>query len=250
MQALADYNTNPYDIDLSKLTFHELYESWSNEQYPKMKSGLKKSYTAAYKHCKPLYDIQYKSIRKLHMQRCIDSCERGHATKANIKLLFIQLDKYAYDQDIISKCYSKNVEIGEKPVSDKHKPFSDEEVQALWKIRGKPYVDDTLFMLYTGCRMSEMLQMKCGNINLEENYMVGGIKTKNGINRIIPIHSDLLPIIHDHISENEYLFDYRRSDKSDDPEKALAKLYGSRWTEAMKNWLICGEPITTVILPE
>ena len=236
MQALSEYNANPYDIDLSKMTFSELYDAWSKEQYPKMKTSLKNSYSAAYKHCKPLYDLQYTKIRKLQMQRCIDDCKRGFATKANIKLLLLQLDKYAYDQDIISKTYSKNLDVGERTASEKHKPFTDEEVQKLWKLRGKPYVDDTLFMLYTGCRMSEMLQMKCSNINLEDNTMIGGIKTSYGINRTIPIHPDILPVVKAHLSGSEYLFDYPRSTKSDDPETALAKLYGLRWSEAMKEY--------------
>lgn len=236
VNALAEYNFNPYDINLSKMTFAELYNEWSKEQYPKLSSSLKSVYTAAYKHCKPLHDLQYKQLRKLHFQRCIDACERGYATKANMKLLMTQLDKYAYDLDIITKMYSSNVKVGEKTSSNKHTTFTDEEVQTLWKLRGKPYVDDTLFMLYTGCRMSEMLQMKCSNINLEENTMTGGCKTSNGINRVIPIHPELLPIVKEHLSDNEYLFDYPRSKKSDDPETALSKLYGLRWSEAMKEY--------------
>lgn len=43
-------------------------------------------------------------------------------------------------------------------------------------------------MIYTGMRPSELLKLKKEDIHLEERYIVGGIKTKNGINRIIPIH--------------------------------------------------------------
>ena len=113
MLALADYNSNPYDIDLSKVSFKELYELWSKENYPKMKSNAIRIYKAAYKHSKTLYDLQYTSIRKLHFQRCIDACQRGVATKDNMKLLYTQLDKFAYDQDIIKKGYSKNLVTGE-----------------------------------------------------------------------------------------------------------------------------------------
>lgn len=236
LMALAQYNGNPYDIDLAKMTFSQLYDAWSAEQFPKMKTSLCNAYKAAYKHCKPLHDLQYTSIKKLHMQRCIDECKRGYATKANIKLLLLQLDKYAFDQDIIVKLNSTNLDVGEKLLSEKHQIFTDAEVQQLWKLRGKPYVDDTLFMLYTGCRMSEMLQMKCANVNLEDNTMVGGLKTKYGINRTIPIHPDILHLVKDHLSDAEYLFDYPRSNKSDDPETALSKLYGKRWLEAMQEY--------------
>lgn len=236
MIALAEYNADPYDIDLSKMTFSEVYDAWSKERYPKMKSSLKSTYIAAYKHCRSLHDLQYSAIRKLQMQRCIDACERGYATKANIKLLLTQLDKFAYDQDIISKSYSKNLDVGEKMISQKHTLITDEEVQSLWKLQGKPYVDDTLFMLYTGCRMSEMLQMKCANVDIENNTMIGGIKTQYGINRTIPIHQDILPIVKKHLSDAEYLFDYPRSDNSQDAETALSKLYGMKWKQAMKEY--------------
>lgn len=236
MMALADYNSNPYDIDLSKVTFKELYDLWSKENYPKMKSNSIRTYSAAYKHSQPLYELQYTSIRKLHFQRCIDACQRGVATKDNMKLLYTQLDKFAYDQDIIKKSYSKNLVTGEMKQSTKHKLVTDAEVQALWKLQGKPYVDDTLFMLYTGCRMSEMLQMRCANVDLKNNTMTGGLKTRYGTNRIIPIHSQLLPIISQHLSESEYLFDYPRNEKLKDPEGAFASLYLNRWKEAMKEY--------------
>ena len=29
MQALTDYNSNPYDLDATKITFSEIYEKWN-----------------------------------------------------------------------------------------------------------------------------------------------------------------------------------------------------------------------------
>jgi integrase len=236
MNALAEYNLDPYDIDLSKVTFKKLYELWSKENYPKMKSSSIRTYSAAYKHSAPLYDLQYTSIRKLHFQRCIDECVRGAATKANMKLLYIQLDKFAYDQDIIKKGYSKNLNTGEMEQSTKHKLVTDAEVQALWKLQGQPYVDDTLFMLYTGCRVSEMLQMRCRDIDLNNNTMTGGVKTRYGKNRLIPIHPEILQLVQQHISDNEYLFDYQRNTKLKDPEGAFSSLYLNHWKDAMDEY--------------
>ena len=236
MYALAEYNFNPYDIDLSKATFTKLYELWSKENYPKMKPNAIRIYKAAYKHSKPLYELQYSEIKKLHFQRCIDSCTRGVATKDNMKLLYTQLDKFAYDQDIIKKSYSKNLTVGTMEQSTKHKLITDAEVQALWKLQGKPYVDDTLFMLYTGCRMSEMLQMRCCNVDLENRTMTGGLKTKAGTNRLIPIHPKILPIIMRHLSDSDFLFDYQRNSALSDPENALATLWATHWKQAMKEY--------------
>lgn len=236
MLALAEYNFNPYDINLSKITFKGLYELWSKENYPKMGASAIRIYRAAYKHSEPLWGLQYSSIRKLHFQRCIDGCSRGTATKGNMKLLYAQLDKFAYDQDIIKKSYSQNLDTGAAEQSTKHRLVTDAEVQALWERQGQPYVDDTLFMLYTGCRVSEMLQMRCQNVNLAEKLMTGGLKTVYGKNRLIPIHDKILPLVQQHLSGAEFLFDYPRNETLKDPEGAFASLYLNRWKKAMEEY--------------
>ena len=230
LTALSEYNHDPYDINLSKITMSELYDLWSAEAYPKMKQSLKNCYAAAYKHCSAVYDLQYKTLRKNHMQSCIDSCNRGYSTRSNIKLLFSQLDKYAYDHDIISKSYSKNLETGERAVSDKHSVFTDAEVMRLWEMREKPFVDETLFMLYTGFRVSEMLRILTVNVFLDDNYIIGGIKTASGTNRTVPIHPDLLPVITDYYSEsNTYLF----QKINDQSTYAYSNWFIKHWAEAM-----------------
>jgi len=232
MIALADFNRDPYNIDLSKATFKELYDLWSADAYPSMKSSLKGCYSAAYKHCSSLYDKEYRTLRKGHMQACVDESGKGYSTRTNIKLLFMQLDRYAFDHDIIRKCYSSNVDIGEKKQSQKHKLWTDEEVVKLWSMRGQPYIDDTLFLLYTGCRVSEMLRMKNKNINFNEGYMIGGIKTSYGTNRTIPIHSKLVPIIKEHASEKEFLFYYQDNQDNDN----FSKAYVVKWKAAMQEY--------------
>ena len=53
-----------------------------------------------------------------------------------------------------------------------------------------------LIMLYTkGFRISEYINLKLEDINLEELTFMGGTKTEAGKNRIIPIHSRILPLL-------------------------------------------------------
>lgn len=227
MIALADYNKDPYDIDLSKATMSEVYKAWSEEAFPNLNKSMEGAYRSAYKHCALVYDRQYKTLRKGHMQACIDKCGKGYSTKSNIKMLFLQLDKYAYDHDIISKCYSQNLDIGTRTASDKHSLIPDEDVQLLWRHQGEPFVDETLFMLYTGFRMSEMLQMR--NEDVTDTTLTGGIKTAAGKNRIVPIHSDLKPIIQNHMSEKEFLF---ALDENQASEQYRVK-FSQQWKKAM-----------------
>ena len=62
LEALADFNRDPYDIDLAKATFNDIYERWSKETFPTLNESMKRSYTAAYKHCSPITTISRRRI--------------------------------------------------------------------------------------------------------------------------------------------------------------------------------------------
>ena len=231
MIALAQYNADPYDVDLSKTTMKDLYELWSKEAYRDMKSSMKACYSAAFKHCEPVYAKEYKTLRKGHMQACIDECGKGYSTRSNIKMLFTQLDKYAYDHDIINKCYAVNLDVGVKEESSKHTRIPDEDVLNLWKHQGNQFVDETLFLLYSGCRVSEMLRIRTENVNFKDNTIKGGLKTVYGKERLIPIHADILPIVKRYYNtDNEFLFQRRAKQDTD----SFTRWYLTKWSEQME----------------
>lgn len=230
MIALAQYNADPYDVDLAKMTFKELYERWSESELPKLGDSLQGAHKAAYKHCTAVYNIQYKKLRKFHMQNCIDLCGKSGSTQTHIKNLFTTLDKYAYDQDIINKCYSANLTT-RTTEAKKRVLFTKEEIMDIEKHAGEPLYDETMFLLYTGCRVSEMLSVRCKDIDLKNRTLVLGVKTEAGKNRIVPIHKKLVPIIEAHTGA-EYLFDHPRSKTAKNPEAALQTKFLTQWERA------------------
>ena len=227
MIALAKYNDDPYDVNLSKITFKDLFERWSQTELPKLGDSLQGAHRAAYKHCKQLENVRYKDLRKFHMQRCIDQCGKSGSTQTHIKNLFTTLDKYAFDQDIINKCYSQNLTTTTTEAK-KRVLFTKDEIKDIESHIGEPYYDETMFMLYTGCRVAEMLTVKSENIDLDQRTMILGVKTEAGRNRVVPIHSKLMPIIKAHIG-GEYLFDNQRSKTAKNPEKALEGKFLTNW---------------------
>jgi integrase len=44
-------------------------------------------------------------------------------------------------------------------------------------------------------RISELADIRRENVHLEDRYMIGGLKTDAGRNRIIPIHEKIVPLI-------------------------------------------------------
>ena len=74
-------------------------------------------------------------------------------------------------------------------------------------MQDEPWVDSVLVFLYTGFRISELLDLKTVNVDLDANTIKGGMKTKAGKDRIVPIHSRIAPIISGRVADGgEYLF--------------------------------------------
>lgn len=208
LMMLAEYNRNPYDVDMHKVTVAEVYQKWSDRDFPKMSKSLTGSMKAAWNHCKGVYGIKYKELKAYQMQDCIDKCGCGYSTKAAIKNLFGHLDDFAMELDIIVKRCSDLT--SSPPIPDTKKtPFTDDEVTAVWKLQGQDWVDSILVFLYMGWRISELLSIKTANVDLVELTITAGTKTRNGKNRIVPIHPKILPFVQERMTEgNEYLFSY------------------------------------------
>lgn len=137
------------------------------------------------------------------MQRVINENEHlSYQVRMKLKTLFSQLYQFAIENDIVEKDYSKFVEAGEQTTKIIRKPFTDAEIETLWRNLDMPYVDTILFMIYSGMRVGELLEMKCANINIDRQIMIGGIKTKASIDRTIPIHDRILPLMN---LNNDYL---------------------------------------------
>ena len=209
LQALAEYNTHPYDLDGAKLTFSEVYEMWKERELNETTSKQKiASYTTAYKKCSAIYKLKITELKTPQMQAVMDSVTpRSKPTLNNIKKLFSQVSKFALENDYIKKSYAEFVKIENIKESKAKTDFSEEEINILWQHSNNDTVAIILILIYTGFRITELLELKTENIHLEENYCIGGKKTKAGTNRVVPIHHRIKPFFQRfYNSENETLF--------------------------------------------
>lgn len=207
---LAQYNNDPWDIETDKITFRELYELWLEKRAVKLGKSNRSSLKSAYNHCSKLNKMRYKQIKSYQMQDCIDSCGCGYSTQGAIKNLFGHLDRFAMELDIISKCCSDL--LTSEPIPETTKEvFSNAEVSRLWENEKLEWVDSILFFLYSGFRISEMIELKIETIDLEQQTMTGGTKTAAGKNRVVPIHSKILHIVQNRVKQSKsgYLFEYQ-----------------------------------------
>ncbi len=192
--ALRSFNANPYDIAHENITFEELFELYFKAKYINNK---KRQYSqssidstkAAFKNCKPLHHKKFKDIRKYDLQNIIDNCTLKHASLELIVTLFKQMYKFARENDITDKDYSEFVKINIPDDDESGEPFTQEELNTLWQNKDDETVQFILIMIYSGFRIKAFETIE---INREEKYFKGGVKTKAGKNRIVPIHNAIL----------------------------------------------------------
>lgn len=225
--ALAEYNKSPWNVETEKLTLFELFTLWQEKKAKKLGESNRKNLCFAYKHIQHLEKMKYSNIRSFHMQDCIDNCNHGYSTQWTIKNLWRHLDNFAFELDIIRKEYSAILTAEAVPETSRV-PFTDAEVKQLWQHENEPWVDSVLVFLYTGMRISELLNIETAKIDLKQGYITGGVKTKAGKNRIIPIHSKIAHIIKKRISSGgEYLFD-------SDGQRLTMTAYYNLWHKIMR----------------
>ena len=213
--ALDSYIKNGSNYDNLSMTFKEVFENWKKEKYPTLSESSKNSYNTSFKKCKDLYNERFIDINKLNnYQKIIDSCrDKGFSTRINIKNLISQLSKYCMKNDIITKDYSKFLNVGRNDKKKDKTPFIKEDIKKLWdnidneELEG---ISTILLLLYGGERINELLNFRIENVHLDNEYpyIIGGSKTRAGKNRIIPIHNKILPIVKKYYElnkNNEYL---------------------------------------------
>lgn len=212
IEILIKYSKDNNCVEKERITFSEIYDLWREYETrrndalsieKKKKKPFASNYISVYNNqCETLYEIPIMSLTSSDIQKCIDSCEYEFATKKYIKLLCGKLLKYSkflglkVDTDLV-----KTLDIGSSTVSKIHKPFTQEEKERLWINLGNRHLDpyniiDTVLMeIYMGVRPSELLELESSKITITNKVTVGGCKTKAGIDREIPLHDRIIPLV-------------------------------------------------------
>lgn len=204
MISLAKYNERPYNVDIQKITFLDVYEKWANAHFEKLSESSIKSYKSSFNHCKPIYNKSFQSLNTAALQTLIDNISAPSA-KHHTKIFLKQLYKYAMKYEIADKDYSALIDVETPEPKQDRIAFTESEIETLWKNKHLPNVDIILMLIYSGFRITELLELKKENIHLQQRYIVGGKKTRAGIDRIVPIHKRTHEFFENRLKE-KYLF--------------------------------------------
>lgn len=204
--SLSKYNKSPWNLDSLQITLEDLYIMYCEDVLINENKSMKKSTHQAFNYCFKYRNFIYKKLRTHEMLDCINSCDKSFSTKQNIRMLFVHLDKYAYQNDLIDKMYSSMITLKNKSPTKERVPFTEEEIKKLWTMLDVPFVDSVLIFIYTGFRINELLKIKKEQVNLTDGYIKSGIKTKAGKDRIVPIHHKIFPLVKNIYDKDDYYF--------------------------------------------
>ncbi len=209
--ALLEYHKNPYDLD-SDLTVEQLYEKWTDKYFESLSSpSSERTIKSAWNYCSAVYDMRAKDLRARHIKGCMEDGtyvvdgKGKHAsptTKTKIKSLFNLMLDYALEYELVDKNYARTFNLSDDVIKDvkeakkDHIDFTDEEIKKLWDhLYDTDYVDVILIQCYSGWRPQELGLIELKNVDLENWFFIGGMKTDAGKDRLVPIHPRIRDLV-------------------------------------------------------
>lgn len=185
-------------IDKINFTFSEIYSEYTMEHFTKITKSAAGVIKASYKYYEEIYGKKFRDIRSDSVQSIVNgafSAGKSQETCKKIKQLYSSLCKYAMRFDIIDKNYAEFVEIPKAKKKEKY-VFTTEQINQLTKLASS---DETakvvVILIYSGLRIGELIDIEIKNVDIDNEYMVGGNKSEAGKNRIIPFHHVIVPYI-------------------------------------------------------
>lgn len=205
-------------------TFSELYNKVYDDYISKLSDSSQRRYRACYKRLKEIHDYKINRLSLPVLQNVFDK-HKDKASKESLSDTKI-LVKKVFEQAIISGAIAKGEDLTEyinistdyKKTKIVHTSFTIDEIKTLYK-------DNTfeskliLIYIFTGARPSELLNISRERFHIDEicnddgetkkvSYIIAGIKTPTGQDRIIPIHDTVKPFIIEILGNNDTFMPY------------------------------------------
>ena len=187
-------------------TFEAVYNLWTEWKFGE--HAAKKLSVSAYSSVKAAYALLpqfhqriFNTLTLSELQEAVNGIQKSSSTVSNVLSLIKQMYRFAVPRELCEKDLGQYVVMPSTPDQEHHEPFSDEELKVMWKHKDNEVIKRILIMCYSGFRISAYETLIT---NLDEWYFQGGVKTKAGKDRIVPIHSGIRDLVRD--AAGDYLF--------------------------------------------
>ncbi len=224
--ALVEYNRCPYDLN-PDITVKDLYEQWTEEYFKTLSENSWRNITSVWNYCSEIYYMRAKDVRVRHIKGVMENgttVYRGElktttaGIKGRIKSMFNMMFDYAMEHEIVTVNYARTFEISDDIIKEQenmkrpHIPYTDDEIAKLWKhVDDTEWVDLVIIQCYSGWRPQELGLIRMEDVDIENWFFRGGMKTEAGTDRLVPIHTKIRPLVERHYRKarelgSEYLF--------------------------------------------
>ncbi len=200
-EALLKHIHSP-EFEPDKSTFEDVYNAWYQEhlnEEAKKKSKTNdeieasnafRGHRASFNAFESLHKRQFCTLKIKELETTIK--KKNPPTQKKMKALIRFLIKHALNEEIIegSKYYELGaLKIDSQIKSEKHYPFSQEEIDKLWDSADDDvYLQLILMCIYCGCRYGEIVKVKKSDVQLDKNcFWIQKGKTASA-RRAVPIH--------------------------------------------------------------
>lgn len=177
------------DADINEkfnMTFRKVYEAWKPEHERTVTASGMAGYVSAYKHCAPLHDQKFRSLRTSDFQKIIIHLEtigKSKSTCEKVVQLLSQLSQWGIRENIVTVNYAKYLTITATQKKTRQ-PFTLEQIA---DIESSKHIAApiALILIATGCRPNELFKVPLADCY--DTYFIGGSKTEAGRNRVIAV---------------------------------------------------------------
>ena len=206
VNALPSLLSRSVTAEQRHITLFELHQKFEEtKRYDALSKSQKDKLRFAWNR---LFSLQMKDICTLsveEMQDTIDSATKTYYPARDMKVMLSHLYEIAKRFEYVTYNKTENIELPELRKSQK-KIFTQKDILKFWcdfygrTERGESaernsFTGYILIMIFAGLRYGEVSTILLENIHLQERYMIGGIKSEAGIDRIIPINRKLIPVL-------------------------------------------------------
>ena len=210
LKALAAYEPNG-SVVKQDMTVRAVYDAWGAVKKESISESAWVTYTSAWKRMERIADLNIAAVKTADYQAILDGMKKSVSRSSCEKFrnLASQLCQWAMQNDLIDKNYADFLVLPENKKTDEREYFTEEEIASIWRASDRFPSQVTLIMIYTGMRINELFSLRVEDVHLDEeiapgrtaSYVIGGEKTDAGRNRVIVLHSRILPFVREWMEE-------------------------------------------------
>lgn len=195
--ALTAFQASSVDVRNVNLTFAQVFDLFFRDYQGTVSASTAKLRMISYRQAEPLHDKVFASIRATDLQIFLNELDKGTPTLEAMRALFSSLWKFGEANGFCARNVTATLKVPKREDKTNRRPhmsYTDEEINLLWQHADEDMAALQLILIYCGCRISELIELRTADIDLTAQcFTIRQAKTQAGI-RTVPIAAKALQL--------------------------------------------------------